>query len=127
MRPQPRVGIDLCDLRMMKLDAGDEQTFQAIDRPAGNIRLAPIIEELSHMPGIILQTCLIDGPVQNVRGQPWDALVQAIGYIKPMYVQLYPVERPTPEPWVQKVPHDVVMERAAEIERRTGVAVEPYA
>jgi wyosine [tRNA(Phe)-imidazoG37] synthetase (radical SAM superfamily) len=127
LRPRPRAGIDLCELRMMKLDAGDEETFQAIDRPADNVRLAPIVEELGRMPNIIIQTCLIDGPAQNIRGAPWNALVRAIGSIKPTCVHLYPVERPTPEPWVQKVSHDVVMERAAELEQRTGVRVEPFA
>lgn len=126
MRPRPRAGIDLCELRMMKLDAGDEATFQAIDRPAASVRLAPIIGELSRMRGIIIQTCLIDGPVQNIRGEPWEALVEAIGSIKPDYVQLYAVDRPTPEPWVQKVPQAVVMERAAELEQRTGITVEAF-
>ncbi|NJK81493.1 MAG: hypothetical protein HC914_17075 [Chloroflexaceae bacterium] len=132
-RPRPRAGIDLCDLKMMKLDAGDEVTFQQIDRPAANVRLQPIIEELTKMArqeAIIIQTCLIDGPVgtaQNIHGKPWDALVEAIGTIKPIVVHLYPIDRPTPEPWVQKVAHEVVMERAREIAARTGVPVEPYA
>jgi wyosine [tRNA(Phe)-imidazoG37] synthetase (radical SAM superfamily) len=128
LRPRPRAGIDLCDLRMMKLDAGDEETFQAIDRPAPNVRLAPLLDELARMPGIIIQTCLVDGPVaQNVRGEPWEALVQAIGRIAPTSVHLYPVDRPTPESWVEKVPHALVMAKAAELQDRTGVPVEPYA
>lgn len=126
-RPRPRAGIDLCDLRMMKLDAGDEATFQAIDRPAANVRLTQIIDELARMPNIIIQTCLVDGPVQNVRGEPWDALVAAIGRVAPQVVHLYPVDRPTPEPWVQKIDHATVMERAAELQQRTGVPVEPFA
>lgn len=126
MRPRPRAGIDRCDLRMMKVDAGDEETFQAIDRPAPNIRLAPILEELAHMPNIIVQTCLIDGPVQNVRGTPWEALIAAIGKVAPDHVQLYPVDRPTPEPWVQKVSHEVVLERAAEMQERTGIPVDAF-
>jgi wyosine [tRNA(Phe)-imidazoG37] synthetase (radical SAM superfamily) len=127
LRERPRAGIDLCDLRMMKLDAGDEATFQAIDRPAINVRLEPIVAELARMPEIIIQTCLVDGPVQNVRGAPWDALVAAIGRIAPTCVHLYPIDRPTPEPWVQKVPHETVMACAAAIEQRTGVPVEAYA
>lgn len=126
MRPRPRAGIDLCDLRMMKLDAGDEATFQAIDRPAANVRLEPILAELSRMPNIILQTCLIDGPVQNIRGEPWEALVAALARVRPDTIQLYPIDRPTPEPWVAKVPNDVVRERAREIEERTGIPVEAY-
>jgi wyosine [tRNA(Phe)-imidazoG37] synthetase (radical SAM superfamily) len=126
MRPRPRAGIDLCELRMMKLDAGDEATFQAIDRPAAHVQLAPIVEELARMPNIIIQTCLIDGPAQNVRGEPWEALVQAVGTVKPLYAQLYPIDRATPEPWVQKVPRDVVLERAAEMQARTGVPVEAF-
>jgi wyosine [tRNA(Phe)-imidazoG37] synthetase (radical SAM superfamily) len=127
MRPRPRQGIELCELRMIKLDAGDEETFQAIDRPAANVHLEPILAELERMPNIIIQTCLVDGPAQNVRGKPWDALVHAIERVGPECVHLYPIDRATPEPWVQKVPHDLVMERAAEIEARTGIPVEAYA
>ncbi len=132
-RPRPRAGIDLCDLQMMKLDAGDEATFQAIDRPAANVRLEPILAELTEMAkqgGLIIQTCLVDGPEgmpQNVRGAAWDALVAAIGRVNPAVVHLYPIDRETPEPWVLKVPHEVVLARAAEITARTGVPVEPYA
>ncbi len=126
-RPRPRAGIDRCDLRMMKLDAGDDATFQAIDRPADNVDLETIISELARMPDILVQTCLIDGPVQNIQGSPWEALVTAIGRIRPTLVQLYPVDRPTPELWVRKVPHDVVLERAAELQARTGVPAEAFA
>ncbi len=127
-RPRPRVGIDLCDLRMMKLDAGDEATFEAIDRPAANIRLETIIAELSRMPNIIIQTCLVDSDrVNNVRGEPWEALVNAIDRIRPDLIQLYAVDRPTPEPWARKVPWDVVQSRADELQARTGVLAEPFA
>lgn len=127
LRPKARAGIDLCELRMMKLDAGDEITFQAIDRPAANVKLEPIMAELARMPDIIIQTCLLDGPAQNVQGEPWNALVEAIGRIRPTVVHLYAVDRPTPEPWVQKVPTETVIERAHEITARTGVPVEPFA
>jgi wyosine [tRNA(Phe)-imidazoG37] synthetase (radical SAM superfamily) len=125
-RPRPRAGIDLCDLRMLKLDAADEQTFYAIDRPAPNVHIATIIDELARMPAIIIQTCLIDGPVQNIRGEPWEALVQAIATIQPHYVQLYAIDRPTPEAWVQKVPHETVVARAKEMQARTGIEVDAY-
>ncbi|NJP06122.1 MAG: hypothetical protein HC837_11130 [Chloroflexaceae bacterium] len=126
MRPRPRAGIDLCELRMMKLDAGDEATFQAIDRPAATIRLQPIIDELARMPNIILQICLIDGPVQNVRGAPWAALVRAVGIIQPQYVQLYAIERQTPEPWVERVSYETLRQCAVMMQERTGVPVEIY-
>ena len=125
---QPRIqaGLDGCDVRMMKLDAGDEATFHAIDRPAANVTLAGIVAQLQRMPNIVIQTCLMDGPVQNVRGPQWDALVEAVGLIKPLYVQLYPVERPTPEAWVEKITHTQVAQLAADMQARTGVVVEPY-
>jgi wyosine [tRNA(Phe)-imidazoG37] synthetase (radical SAM superfamily) len=78
------------------------------------------------MPAIIIQTCLIDGPVQNIRGTPWEALVQAIATIQPHYVQIYAIDRPTPEAWVQKVPHETVVARAKEMQARTGIEVDAY-
>jgi hypothetical protein len=39
---------------------------------------------------------------------------------------LYPVDRPTPEPWVRKVSPEIVLERAAELQARTGVPAEAF-
>ncbi len=70
--------------------------------------------------------CLVDGPVYNWHGAPWDALVETVGLIRPLYAQFYPVDRPTPESWVEKLSHDEVARRATEMQARTGVPCEPY-
>lgn len=126
MQPRPRAGIDLCDLRILKLDAGDDETFHAINRPSQNLHIEQIIYELARMPSIIIQTCLVDGPVQNIRGEPWEALIHAIYTIAPTYVQLYSIDRPTAVPWVQPIPPENLQQRASEMQVRTGVPVEAY-
>ncbi len=129
LQPRPREGIDLCDLRMMKLDAADEETFHAIDRPVPHLRIADIIDALAHMSHCIIQTCLVDGKggtVQNVRGEPWNALVEAVRSIAPDYVQLYRIDRETPEPWVQKVSLYVLSRCASDMRERAGVPVDAY-
>ncbi len=126
MQPRPRAGIDLCDLCILKLDAGDNETFHAINRPSQNLHIEQIIYALARMPSIIIQTCLVDGPVQNIRGDPWESLIHAIYTIAPTYIQLYSIDRPTAVDWVQRVSPEILQQRASEMQARTNVPVEAY-
>lgn len=80
----------------MKLDAGGEKTFQAINRPAGHGHcLKRIAEGLRDVRGVTLQSLFIEGSFNNISDgdvEEWGGLVRDIG---PRSVQIYTVERPT--------------------------------
>lgn len=94
---QPEVveAIQLIDLPMMKLDAGDETTFRQINQPANGITFEAILSGLASLSGLMIQTMLIDGEITNSRGQPFESLVQALIRLSPDKIQLYSLERPT--------------------------------
>lgn len=95
MVPEILSAICLFDAPMMKLDAGDEDTFLAINQTVGNICFEDIIDGLKEIPNLIIQSILIDGAVSNVRGAAFNSWVDILREINPQEVHIYSSERPT--------------------------------
>lgn len=94
----------LMDAPMMKLDAGDEHTFQTINRPIANLKLSIIIDGLKSLPNLMIQSMLIDGDAQNVHGQPYEAWALTVSELHPCKVHIYSTDRPTACDSVKNVP-----------------------
>jgi wyosine [tRNA(Phe)-imidazoG37] synthetase (radical SAM superfamily) len=124
--PHIREALSLFDAPIMKLDAGDAGTLARINRPSSAVELEHIIEGLKEIPGLIIQSMLLDGKVTNVRGEPLEAWLSALAEIRPTQVQIYSTDRPVPEAGVERVPPSALQRIAGEIERRTGLQVHAY-
>lgn len=124
--PRIQAALAHIDLPIMKLDAGDPETFGRIDRPAPGVTLEAVIAGLKQVRGCILQSVLIDGEVSNIHGAPFEAWVHAIAEIQPARVQIYSTDYPVAEVGVQKVPPFVLKRIAEEVKERTGVQVDAY-
>jgi len=81
------------DMRIMKLDAGDPLTWRAINRPAPSLDFEMVVAGLKEMDGVTIQSLILDGPVQNVRGKPFDRWVETVAWIAPQEVQIYTTDR----------------------------------
>ena len=114
------------DLRIMKLDAGDPLTWRAINRPAPSLDLERVVAGLKELEGVTIQSLILDGPVQNVRGKPFDRWVETLAWIAPQEVQIYTADQPVAEAKVEKVPKAILLEMAREAEGRTGIPVRAY-
>lgn len=114
------------DLPIMKLDAGDAKTMEQLNRPAPDVQFDLIIQGLKNMPGIILQSVLVDGQVSNISTQAFEAWVSRVEEIQPSQVQLYSTEREAPEPGIKLVPPVELQRLAALAEKRTGITVKAY-
>lgn len=95
MNPQVLSTLRLFDAPMMKLDAGDEDTFRAINQPVESIHLEEIINGLKNIPNLIIQSALIDGDISNVKGKAYKSWVAVLREIMPIKVHIYSTERPT--------------------------------
>lgn len=124
--PQVRAALAWVDAPIMKLDAGDPATFARMDRPAPGISLDAVIAGLQALPDVIIQSVLIDGPVSNVRGAPFEAWVAALAEIRPRQVQIYSTDYPVAEDSVQRVPPYELRRIAEEVARRTGLAARAF-
>ena len=121
-----REALNQLDKRIVKLDAGEEEVFRAINRPVADLSLEEIISGMRKLEPVILQTLLVKGPQENVSPARVAKLAERIAEIKPTSVQLYTILRPPAEPTVTPVFKDELEEIASRIEAHTKVKVTVY-
>ena len=98
------------DNNVLKLDAGTNATFQAINRPTHEITLEKVVEDLKGFGGnLTIQTMLIRGEVEgkqldNTTEEEITLWLKHIREINPKLVMLYPIDRQTPYRTLEKVP-----------------------
>jgi wyosine [tRNA(Phe)-imidazoG37] synthetase (radical SAM superfamily) len=119
-----REALSLVDTPIMKLDAGDEHTLTVVNRPAAGVNLEQILGGLKGLPELVIQSVLIDGIVSNVWGAPYEAWLSALADLDPAWVQIYSIDPPVSEGWVEKVKPVMLQRVAREIEGLTGLQVQ---
>lgn len=126
-RAAVRDALDCIELRVFKLDAGTRETFLALNRPAEGIRFEAIVDSLSAIKGVTLQTLLVDGEPGNTGERELDAYFELVRRISPKAVLLQSTERPVG----RSATHRVAAERLHEVARlgreRTGKTFRVYA
>ena len=125
-RPGVRAALNLVDERIMKLDAGDAATFQAINRPVAGLALESIVEGLAALRGVVIQRMVLGGELSNGGGPAHEAWLEAVIKIQPQEIQLYSVDRPTAETGILKVPLEELTRLADEVQARTGIPTAAY-
>jgi wyosine [tRNA(Phe)-imidazoG37] synthetase (radical SAM superfamily) len=125
-RPEVRAALGLLDERIMKLDAGDEATFRAINRPVPYLSLESIVDGLAQLEDVVIQHMVLGGAFSNLDGTEHEAWLRALQRVHPAAIQLYSVDRPTAESNVERVPGETMRHLAAEVEARTGIPTSAY-
>ncbi len=125
-RPEVRAGLALADVRVMKLDAGDPATYEAINRPAEDISFDLIVENLSRLDDIVLQTLLLGGVVSNVEPAARACYLRLVQKLQPARVQLYSIARSTPVADIHPVSPEILRSLAAKIDREAGISADVY-
>jgi wyosine [tRNA(Phe)-imidazoG37] synthetase (radical SAM superfamily) len=120
-RREVRDALGSIDLPVLKLDAGTRETFLAVNRPAHGVRFEEIVDELSTLEGITLQTLLIDGEPGNTSRRELDAYFELVRWIAPVGVQLYSTDRPVAKSATRRVGVERLLEIAEQGQRRAGV------
>jgi wyosine [tRNA(Phe)-imidazoG37] synthetase (radical SAM superfamily) len=119
------------DNNVLKLDAGTNTTFQAINRPTHPITLEKVIADLKSFGGnLTIQTMLVRGEVDgkqvdNTTEEEITLWLQHIREINPKLVMLYPIDRQTPYRTLEKVPEAEFRALALRIEEM-GIKVEVF-
>jgi wyosine [tRNA(Phe)-imidazoG37] synthetase (radical SAM superfamily) len=121
-----REALALIDVPIMKLDAGDEHTLTAVNRPAAGVSMEQILAGLKGLPELVIQSVFIDGKVSNVWGASYEAWLSALADLNPLQVQIYSIDRPVPEAGVENVKPLMLQRIAREIEGLTGIPVQAY-
>jgi wyosine [tRNA(Phe)-imidazoG37] synthetase (radical SAM superfamily) len=119
------------DNNVLKLDAGSDATFQAINRPTHPITLDKVVQELKQFDGnLVIQTMLIRGSVDgkrvdNTTEEELTLWLKHIQEINPKLVMLYPIDRQTPYKTLEKVPEAEFQALAAKVEE-LGIKAEVF-
>lgn len=92
-----RESLRMIDLPILKMDAGDEETFQKINQPSKHIHLEPIVAMLTSMEQVVMQSMFIDGDISNCLGKPYENFIKMVKRIKPRSIQIYTTDCQIPE------------------------------
>ena len=119
------------DNNVLKLDAGTNATFQAINRPTFPITLEKVLVDLKNFKeNLTIQTMLIRGDVEgkmvdNTTEEELTLWLKHIREINPKLVMLYPIDRQTPYRTLEKVPEVEFQALAKRIEE-LGIKAEVF-
>jgi len=94
--PHIRKALQNLDVRIMKLDAGQDRTFHEYNRPAERIDLDQITTGLVALEGVTIQSLFTSGMKGNYTEENVDEWIGRIRLIAPVDVQLYTLDRQSP-------------------------------
>ncbi len=124
-RPEIRETLEKLDSRIMKLDAGYDEMFRHYNRPAKYVYLDVITDTLAHMKDITIQTLFTSGPMGNHTEKNINAWMERIKKIKPVFVQLYSLDRGYPSEEISYVDREE-LEKIKELLGRENIKSEVY-
>lgn len=119
------------DNNVLKLDSAIDSTFRKINQPASSASLQTIIEYIKRFDGNqIVQTLFLRGEhmgqqVDNTTPEEVTAWIAALRAINPRYVMIYPVERDTAAPGIQKISREELESIAWKVEN-AGIKTKLY-
>ena len=122
--------LEKVDKKIMKLDAGNPEDFQLIDKPMGGMSLDKIIHSLNKLEGYTIQAMFLRGSyegrvVDNTKEPGISQWISQLNKLKPKEVMLYSIDRDTPLDTLERVSQEeleVIAARVNEIGLRTMVA-----
>ncbi len=114
------------DDRIMKLDAGTQQVFELVNRPAPGITLDGIVEGLKTLEDVTLQSMFVQGEVTNATEADIDAWFERVAEIKPVFVQVYSIENAPAMSTLEGVPREKLEAIVERLETSLGINAAAY-
>lgn len=124
--PEVAAALRLFDAPIMKLDAGDEETFEKINHPVSGLTIDDVVGGLKRLPLLIIQSVLINGEVTNIRGEAFENWANRLVELHPRMVQIYSTERPTADANLRCVSPEKLQEIATTLKEQHQLRVEAY-
>lgn len=119
------------DLRVLKLDAGSDAMFQKIDKPLSGKSLDWHISKLKAFKGqLIIQSMFLRGKhngesIDNTEEKELELWLSAIKEIHPESVMIYTLDRPAPEPELEKV-QPAILDMICKRVEKEGIPCKAY-
>lgn len=117
--------IESIDLPVLKLDVGSERLFKAINRPASSIDFEQLVDKLSALDDIYIQSVFVDGELSNCGPEDLMNYIDRLMMIKPKEVHLYSIDRPASDSRISLVSPNGLKHIASDIEE-AGIAARAF-
>lgn len=125
-REDVRSALEKLDIRIMKLDAGDEETFFQINRPAIEVKFKEIIAGLKKLSFFTMQSLFVTGEVSNIEEAKVADWIAHIDQLRPREVQIYSIDRMPAYAKLVRVPVEQLNQIAELGQKMTGVSMKVY-
>ena len=109
------------DFIHVKFDAGSEEIFKAINAPLVRTNIDTILNNLSGMDNLVLQSMFVKGAIDNTKSSDIDSWIECVGIIKPKIIHIYTIDRPPKDSQIEKVDEDTLDIIAAKLKRKLQI------
>lgn len=119
-------GLNEADERVVKLDAGSDNSLKAINSPLVRTGIAKIIDGIKKLKDCHIQSMFVCGEADNTTPERIDEWIEVMGIIKPKSVQLMTLTRQPAQPGFLAVEEDVLYSIAHKLKKRTQLEANVY-
>jgi wyosine [tRNA(Phe)-imidazoG37] synthetase (radical SAM superfamily) len=119
-------GLGRLDVRIMKLDAGNDKVLRRINRPAEGITVDGIVRGLKRLNNVTLQSVFVDGEVSNTGDEDVESWLDRVEEVRPVSMQVYSLENAPAMSTLVGVPMERLEEIARRVRERIDVDVKTY-
>jgi len=123
--PDIKTALSKLDVRIMKLDAGNEDTFRSYNYPAEGISLDNITEGLAALKDVTIQTLFTGGKLGNYNDKNISDWIIRLKQISPIKVQLYSLDRGYPSEYITHINKEMLVKIKLLLEKQ-NIASEVY-
>lgn len=125
-RSEIKKALELLDERCMKLDAGDEETIEKVNKPVSSFNLKRTMQALRDLHDVTIQSLFIQGSYDNTQPNQINDWIKAVSFVKPSSVQVYTIDRPPADSRIQAVHLSRLEEIAHLCQNQTGIPTAVY-
>lgn len=109
------------DERIVKIDAGNEKVFKAVNAPLSRTTLARVLAGIRNLKDVVVQSLFVQGYVDNTKPSDIDDWIEVIAIIKPKMVQIHGISRQPAVPGLLRCDEDTLYTIASRLERKTQI------
>ena len=120
LRQELLATLESFDELVFKLDAGDEKTLAAVNKPLPDLKLATLVQRLRMFSRFKLRTAVLAENLESLRSMSYAEIVNEL---RPAELTLYPVDRPIPGQPGMSVPDSCLHSLADELRESIAVPI----
>lgn len=109
------------DERIVKIDAGNEKLFKAMNAPLSRASLARVLVGIQSLKDVIVQSLFTQGVVDNTGLPHLDDWMEAVAMVRPKAVHIHTLSLPGVTPGLKACDEDTLYTIASRLERKTQI------